>query len=113
MPDETTGFDRIDNGVETSINWEDDATVIKKTLAHPSAQHGCVRVLRDHVASVARITKVAPNCLTTERRPVEGNPHHGNIVFTPRSLPRGIVKMVANALAMGVVEFVPRSTPNA
>ena len=92
---------------ETSINWEDDHTVLTFTLERRAqSEHGVARLSRDQIDFVCRLR----NCidkLQYERRKVDGNPFHGNLLYAA-DCAKPIEKMIANALALAA-EYIPRS----
>lgn len=105
LPDQRTKKEREDQGQETSINWEDDDTVLSFThhmskennsnsLAFP---HGAVR-LRTEVLNEVNTTPATANSIIYERQPLKDNPFHGNIVFKD-GIPQHIISMAAAVLA--------------
>lgn len=106
-PDYRTAGQRNDHGLETSINWEDDTTIIAFTLRdHQIAAHGAARLPRRVVDDVNHLSNIvgfrSPGDelpLFYERAPLPYNQYHGNIVFSQR-LPKPIVRMIAGHLAM-------------
>lgn len=107
MPDTNT-MPRADSGLETSVNWDDGPEVRDRTLRDRSvAEHGAARFELEEVDRIAQGPNVLGKLLA-ERREVDGNPHHGNIVFI--ELPKATRKMIANALALRS-KFIPRSRP--
>jgi len=92
---------------EASINWEDDDTVLAFTLdRRAQSEHGVARVARDHFDYVRRLR----NCLDQlnyERREVDGNPYHGNLLYRA-SCPKHVEKMIATTLAVDA-ELIRRS----
>jgi len=86
LPDDRTKKYRNDNGIETSINWEDNETVLDFTLNYKDDNNrlvfpnGAVRLSRDRIDSVITNTNVS-NPVSYERDKLEDNPYHGNIVF--------------------------------
>jgi hypothetical protein len=107
VPDFSPQEPRADKCHEASINWEDDASVEALTNRNPNGAYGCARITVAGVRHVARLQTLASSmepAIHAERRPVHGNPYHGNLVYRP--LPRGRIKMFANALAIDAV-YVP------
>jgi len=95
LPDDRTAHTRDDNGKETSINWEDDDSALEFSLN--IFQFGVVRVARtelDRINSVPR----AKNDISYERKRVNGNDYHGNIVFHSH-LPMIRIRTIAATLA--------------
>jgi hypothetical protein len=107
LPDANTGAQRTDGMTETSINWEDDDTVLAFTLEkRAQSEHGVARVSREQIDQVRRLR----NCidkLDYERRVIEGNPFHGNLLYAA-DCGKPVEKMIANALALAA-EHIPRS----
>lgn len=96
---------RADNGHETSVNWEDNEDVLRLTLLQKStAAHGAARFAVDAVDAVAALPNVRGRVFA-ERREVDGNPHHGNLVFDGQ-LPATTRKAIAQWLALAS-ELIP------
>lgn len=107
-PDPRTAEHRTDGAAETSINWEDDALVVRMTLRNQQlAAHGVARLPRtvieaaNHLPNLARLSARSsePRLLFHERAPLPDNPHHGNILFA-RELPKPLMRLLAGYLAM-------------
>ncbi len=89
---------------ETSVNWEDDGSALPFTRAqtsekgHPLNPHGVARL---GTAAVHRWIQVAPvaDTLSCERRPLDGNRYHGNLLFRS-TLPKQMQRMLAGVLAL-------------
>lgn len=106
MPDPKTR--RPDGFVETSINLEDNASVVSSTLADQStATHGAARFAVSVVAVLNNLPSAAGG-VSIERREVKGKPHHGNLLFG--AIPPRTVKTVAMALATES-ELIRRAPP--
>ena len=104
MPNKNTASAREDKGQEASINWEDDDTVEQKTLKEVNAAYGAGRLhvsVAEHINGRSNIT----NTFFWERRQVDGNPHHGNLVYRD-GIDSVLIRMVAESLAIES-EFVP------
>jgi hypothetical protein len=98
LPDVRTGARRSDQGLETSVNWEDNPAVEVLTLnARATSEHGLARIKVADIYASSRGAPTAP--LLCERQPVEGNAHHGNIVF-PGHVPKLLLTQLAAALAL-------------
>jgi hypothetical protein len=89
---------------ELSINWEDDGDVVGFTLRQPNSQHGAAHLLRSHLDG---ISGQSPGSLSYERQPMEGNRHHGNILFNSEDS-NPLRKMLAAALALHSRYVPPR-----
>jgi hypothetical protein len=106
-PDPRTADHRADGGAETSINWEDDPSVVAFTLRnHQVAAHGVARLPRQVIEEANRLPNLASFAggfdslaLFYERASLPDNHHHGNIVFA-RQLPKQLVRLLAGYLAM-------------
>lgn len=103
MPDDRTSEKRKDKGAETSINWEDDSTVLSFTLNNNQhAAFGAARLSRERLDSIiigAEIMKKSDiKHLAYERHPLPDNPFHGNLVYI--ELLNGVVRMIAGIMAM-------------
>jgi hypothetical protein len=107
LPDERTAENRQDGGAEVSVHWEDDSTVEQRALADArQAAHGLARLQRARIDWLNGVE----NCLAAllcERRKLETNPHHGNVVFRA-GLGKTHVGMIAGALALASCH-VPRT----
>jgi hypothetical protein len=96
MPDSRTARGRVDGGIETSINWEDDEDAIAELRKSNAAQHGVARLRCEHIEIVDR----SRGLLLAERKDSgDGNPYHGNIVFAGTLAPRRQRELAA-ALAL-------------
>jgi len=93
---------RNDRGYETSVNWQDNDRVIEFTLKQPTSQHGAALLPRKAIDEANKLP-MSRDCLAYERKILNGNPYHGNIVFLKCS--RSIVKMIAGTLALGVIQI--------
>ena len=112
QPDSRTAENRADGGAETSINWEDDETVLDFTLNHKingqyQFAHGAVRLARREIDRINR-HPASTNSLTYERAPLPDNAYHGNIVFR-KDLSKPTIKMIASALALASSSVLRRN----
>jgi hypothetical protein len=106
-PDYRTSEQRSDRGFETSINWEDDPTVLALTLRNQQiAAHGVARLMRQVLDEANSLQNLRPfanhigdSCVSYERSPLADNPFHGNVVFAA-PLPKPVIRMIASYLAM-------------
>ena len=104
-----TAEQREDLGLETSVNWEDDTSVLEFTLADQNiAQHGAARVLTDEIRHLSRTTVAVTMPLSCERKRLAGNPYHGNIVYSAKT-PQLLQKQLAAALASKSKLILPAS----
>jgi hypothetical protein len=107
IPDANTGAQRNDGLNETSINWEDDDTVLAAAFeARAQSEHGVARLLREYI-DLVRQRRHCVDKLDYERKVVDGNPHHGNLLYRP-DCGKPMEKMIATALALDA-EFIPRT----
>jgi hypothetical protein len=102
LPDSRTVKTRSDSCAETSINWEDDVDVVDFTLKYRENNkllfpHGAVRLPKDEIDRI-NANPATQNSLAYERRPVDGNSYHGNILFLP-GLSQTKQNMLASVLA--------------
>src|SRR5580704_1181698 len=96
---------RPNGDTETSINWEDDASVRARTLADASGRYGAARLPLAEVAHAMRRESTA-GALFAERTRKLGNPYHGDIVFRAGCIPRQR-KMIATSLAVASAFIQP------
>jgi hypothetical protein len=103
-PDERTTEKRIDNCMETSINWEDDDHALFLTLK--LFQFGTVRLER---AEIDRINTLpaSNNEIAYERSPQPNNPYHGNILFR-NNISNAVRKMIAGSLALACSKVIQK-----
>ena len=94
MPDMKTHAVRTDGGYETSVNWEDDVSVVAMTRKQPNATYGVARLTLAVVEHLQKTPGEFAGALLPERRPEPKNPHHGNLVFR-----NGLLKRVQRAIA--------------
>jgi hypothetical protein len=91
--------------IETSINWEDDHTVLAFTLGQRiQSEHGVARVPREELDRVSRLR----SCIAKfqyERNIKDGNPFHGNLLFAA-DCGKPVEKMIASALALAAEHIV-------
>ena len=100
MPDPRTAEVRQDGGSETSVNWEDDESVLQITLIDRTiAEHGAARLQLVEIYHAASGVRNVQSPLKPERMHRIGNPHHGNIVFA-RDLVKLQQRQLASALAL-------------
>ena len=98
--------------LETSINWNDDSSVLAATMTGQNGRFGAGRVQRTHVEQLAKLRN-APG-LSLERKLDPENPenvHHGNILFAP-GMNRGVIKALANAIALDAEFIAPLKSEN-
>lgn len=95
FPYEKTAENRADKAQETSINWEDDESAIKRTLR--DYPNGAVRLARSELDRVNGQQR-ASNDIAYERAPRPNNSYHGNILFHSH-LPKRRIRSISAYLA--------------
>lgn len=100
-PDERTGANRADGGMEKSINWEDDDTVVSVTLReYPT---GYARISRVGIHAINNLPG-ANGCISYERSPQPNNKYHGNIVYKS-GLTKSHKRAIASSLILACVDI--------
>jgi hypothetical protein len=114
-PYEKTAEARDDGCQETSINWEDNDQVLHFTLnyrVNPAALYsfpnGAVRVPKEKIDAVNTYEQVRDS-IFYERRAVEGNDYHGNIVFNS-GLSKTQISFICTLLAAASSKVYTRNT---
>lgn len=102
--DDSTSQGRDDNCCETSINWDDDANALDFTAKQPNSQYGVVSIATESLIALEESAEVAKQ-LSHERRPVNGNPYHGNLLFVA-TCPKKFLRLIHTALALRAGEPV-------
>lgn len=106
MPDPRTAKERTDGRQETSIDWQDDDQALASLVARRTHSiAGVVRLARSRVDEIGRFESLEDGSLGYERRPVDGNPRHGNLLFG--SAPAYRHRQIASAMALSA-RYVPR-----
>lgn len=104
---------REDGWTEQSINWEDDDSVIKFTLNQTKEdgerqfKAGVAIIPRDEIDRLNKRPTVN-GILSYERRPLEHNQYHGNILLRT-NVPKPTMKKIAAGLALAVSEVILQS----
>lgn len=104
-PDLRTKAARQDDWMETSIHWNDDDDALPLVLDEPHF-YRVARMPRSELDELPARYPIAVNSLKYERRPLEDNPYHGNILF--RIELRQARNMITNAIAMSCLELISR-----
>ncbi len=104
-PDPKTAAQRTNGRAETSINWADDENALHLTRSHQNSQHG-VAELQTLKLRELEANKDIQGILSHERRVIENNPYHGNLLFSMTVTPK-YRSMVANALALYSSVIIP------
>jgi hypothetical protein len=93
---------------EMSVNWQDDESVIAFTVEQRRSDGryeflaGCVTLSREDIDGLSKLRGMR-GILSYERKPMDGNQYHGNLLLTPET-PKELVKRVAMALIFCVGE---------
>lgn len=102
-----------DGWKERSINWQDDEKALEFTLNFRDEgskefkfKAGVVRLAREEVDSIMRLRN-ALGILIYERRPLDGNAYHGNLLLKSDT-PTFVERMIGGALALAA-EVVDRN----
>lgn len=97
---------RDDGGVEQSVNWEDDESVIDFTL-NQKKENGDLQ-FRAGAAVVPRFEidrlierPTIRGLLSYERKPLDDNPYHGNLLLQA-NVSTPVMRMIAAGLALAV-----------
>ncbi|MCL4262232.1 MAG: hypothetical protein KJ069_03420 [Anaerolineae bacterium] len=106
-------YSRGDGWIEQSVNWEDDGNALVITLSQHREngelqfKAGAVRI---PCAELDRLSKqpTVSGILTYERRPLENNPYHGNLLLKS-DVPKPTMKKIAAGIALIVSEVIARS----
>jgi hypothetical protein len=107
--------ERTDNNYEESINWYDDEEALN-SLLRQTKEDGSLKykegaaILSKNAIDAVKILPVAYNRLTYERRSVDGNIYHGNLLLS-RDTSKHAMRMIASAIAccVEVTRNLPRS----
>ena len=106
--------ERMDGYIEASINWYDDDEALKLTLEQRKKNDEAAHQFKVGAAILARHridnlinSPNAKNAMTYERRAIEGNPYHGNLLMKS-NLTKSIKTMLAASVAMCVEDIIYR-----
>lgn len=79
--------DRDDGFLESSVNWEDNSSVIDFTLNQKKGDSeeyefkaGCAVISLEKLSKILE-REIESGMFSYERRPLAGNPHHGNLLM--------------------------------
>lgn len=106
--------DRGDGWKEESINWEDDSSVIKFTLNQLKSDGtflfkiGVVVLPREEIDRLIKLPLIM-GLLSYERRPIDDNPYHGNILLRANTEKLTMRQIAAN-LALHISQVIPRAS---
>jgi len=95
---------RNDRLMETSINWEDDPSVIDFTFnqinpdGNKQFKAGIALIHRGEIDNIKRLLFVRGN-LSYERKPEKHNKYHGNILLK-EDVPNHVMKQIAATIAL-------------
>lgn len=104
---------RDDEWIEQSISWEDDSAALALTLNQKKEngelqfKAGAVRIPRDELDRLSRQPTVT-GFISYERRPLENNPYHGNLLLRS-GVPKPTMKKIAAGIALAVSEIIRQS----
>ncbi len=103
---------RSDGWTEQSINWEDNQSALELIFNQRRGdgelqfKTGAVRVSREEIDRLNRRPTVA-GMLDYERRPIENNPYHGNLLLRS-NVPKLTMRKIAAGIALAVSEIIKR-----
>lgn len=101
---------REDGWIEQSINWEDDDLAIEFTLNQTKEngerqfKAGVAKIPRDEIDRLSRLPTVN-GILSYERRAVENNQYHGNLLLKT-NVPKPTMRKIAAGIALAVSEII-------
>ena len=104
---------RDDGGVEQSINWEDDESVVDLTLNQRKAdgelqfKEGVARLPRSEIDRLNERPTIS-GLISYERSPLDGNPHHGNLLLQV-NVPKQTMKLIAAGLAIAISDIITQN----
>jgi hypothetical protein len=104
---------REDGWDEQSINWEDDDSVIRFTL-NQKKENGDIKYVNG-VAVIYRykidrlIERISKGLLGYERKPIDGNHFHGNILLKSGTSKK-TMKIIAAGISLEVEKIVPSTS---
>ncbi len=103
---------RDDGWIEQSINWDDDENAISFSLNQRKEdgslqfKAGVVIIPREEIDRLSRRPTVIEEALSYERRALEHNPYHGNILLSEK-VPKHMMKKLAAGLALAISKVIP------
>ena len=115
-PEHAFYFDNVqrkDGWDEQSINWEDDESVIRFTL-NQKKENGDIKYVNG-VAVISRynidrlIDRMAKGLLRYERKRIDGNRYHGNILLKSGTSKKAM-KIIAAGISLSVEKIVPSTS---
>ena len=103
--------DRADSWQESSINWRDSEASLQHTLQQRRSDGSLqfkrgVAVLNRNDLDVAMQRYRHKGLLGYERRPIENNPHHGNLLLAATAT-QPARRLICAALAHHAQEVIP------
>lgn len=107
---------RDDGGVEQSINWEDDESVIDFTLNQKKAngdlqfRAGVAILPRSEIDRLSKLPTIS-GLLSYERSPLDNNPYHGNLLLQA-NVPRAKMRQIAASLALAISGITTQNREN-
>ena len=115
-PEHAFYFDNVqrkDGWDEQSINWEDDESVIRFTL-NQKKENSDIKYVNG-VAVISRynidrlIDRMAKGLLRYERKRIDGNRYHGNILLKSGTSKK-TMKIIAAGISLSVEKIVPSTS---
>lgn len=107
---------RDDGWIEQSINWEDNEFVVDFTL-HQKKEDGNLQfsagaaIIPRYEIDRLNNRPTIKGLLSYERRPLDNNPYHGNILLRA-SVPKPTMKKIAASLALAVSKIFSQRQDN-
>ena len=107
---------RDDGGVEQSINWEDDESVIDFTLNQKKAngdlqfRAGVAILPPSEIDRLSKLPTISGS-LSYERSPLDNNPYHGNLLLRA-NVPKAKMKQIAASLALAISGITTQNREN-
>ena len=104
---------RPDGYLEESINWYDDEGALTHILEQlkedgdPKFKIGCAILLKEDIDQIRRRPFVQ-SYLEYERRPIDENPYHGNLLLSDKVAKSVKRKISATIALFGVSEVIQR-----
>lgn len=106
--------EREDGWKELSINWMDDDVSVefsmdqKKDDGSIQFKAGLAIIPREEIERLSRSPTLMKGILTYERKILDNNPYHGNLLLH-KDVSKSTMKKIAAGLALAVSEIIPRT----
>ena len=104
---------RDDGGVEQSINWEDDESVVDLTLNQRKGdgelqfKEGVAILPRSEIDRLSSLPTIR-GLLSYERSSLDDNPYHGNLLLQA-NVPDRTMKQIAASLALAISGIITQN----